>query len=642
MIINMTTIAVRQKMYIDRTLESLLRSDGAHLPVNLILGSSDTSHVEKYRGRFNIVVWDADAEAQARAGRMRHNCNVNAIRSLRYGDDEYCLCCEDDINFVENWYTQLRLTIAEIEDEDYVLNLGHGHDQSPDKRYATHTQQHLCGAQGIFYPSKALRDVVATYLEANIYASTNDDLVGMYAKQHAALYNTTPPLVHHIGQTSSFTQPKPEKTEAPVVPRPRPRVAAPVAAPVPDVRRDTAATLSALLRASLGTGDVPVAERLAKAAWRDLSLLASHHGLSSAVYRVLRDRNVDVPAERLRRFKAEYAANAFNHQLARSGLDEIGAGFGTARIPFVLLEGAALLRFPERDAGLGTIECIGALVDGNDVGRADVELQRLGYERRGSGGPPHTGEVRRLYYRPLSQSVPVELRWRLFEPYLPYFFDEDAVRTEAKPVPGSSPRIVVPAPEHELAYLCLQLDRRTITYRSLIHQDDWAELLLLSSGARQLGRLYEIALYVQEGGARIDWPRFVDTARRWAIDARLHATFELSQRMLGVAPPAEVLRQLDHGGPPLVERIAHRIAFASERAAEDRQSGSARKRRWLAAYATPLLRTAQAWVSVFPPRAHLRAKYPHTSGALPLHGRHLRDLVPALWSEARYRLGRAH
>src|SRR5262249_37077906 len=134
----------------------------------------------------------------------RRNCNVNAIRALRYGDDDYCLCCEDDILFDANWFSQLMLTVAEIDGQDYVLNLGHGGDQTPGERYATHTKRFLCGAQGIFYPSKRLRNAIAKYLEENIAASTNDDLIGLFAKRFAALYNTTPVLVVHIGHASCF------------------------------------------------------------------------------------------------------------------------------------------------------------------------------------------------------------------------------------------------------------------------------------------------------------------------------------------------------------------------------------------------------------------------------------------------------
>ena len=204
MIINMTTFAVRKKHYIDQTLESLFESDGRDIPLNLIVGSSDTSHIERYRKVANIVAWDQAAQWQVREGDLRHNCNVNEIRALKYGDDDHCLCCEDDISFDKNWFSRLMLTIAEIERKDYVLNLGQDSDQSTDKGYTTHTGDYLCGSQAIFYPGKALRNVVAEYAMQNINRATIDNLIGRYAKQYAALYNTIPPLVGHIGVVSCF------------------------------------------------------------------------------------------------------------------------------------------------------------------------------------------------------------------------------------------------------------------------------------------------------------------------------------------------------------------------------------------------------------------------------------------------------
>ena len=105
------------------------------------------------------------------------------------------ICCEDDIIFDKNWFSQLMLTIAEIDHKEYMLNLGKESDQSPEKRYATHTEPYLCGAQGIFYPNKPLRNAVAEYAMQNINRGIFDDLIGRYAKQYATLYNTIPPLV---------------------------------------------------------------------------------------------------------------------------------------------------------------------------------------------------------------------------------------------------------------------------------------------------------------------------------------------------------------------------------------------------------------------------------------------------------------
>jgi hypothetical protein len=214
MIINMTTIAVRQVQYIGRTLQSLFESDGRDIPVNLILGSADTSHVEPYRNQVaNLVLWDQEARFLSRETNLRHNCSVNALRALRYGDDDLCLTCEDDIDFAKNWFSELMAIVAQIDRKDYLLTLGQtsvkSSDISPDKRYLPHRGQYLCGAQGLFYPNKAFRHRVADYLQRSLSEGLNDMLVGKYAKERAALYCTTPPLVFHAGQVSSFTQRKP-------------------------------------------------------------------------------------------------------------------------------------------------------------------------------------------------------------------------------------------------------------------------------------------------------------------------------------------------------------------------------------------------------------------------------------------------
>jgi len=204
MIINMTTFAGRQKHYIDRTLDFLSKSDGRDIPVNLILGSYDTSHVEKYRGVVNFVLWNEAAEADSIPGDLRRNCTLNAVRALRYGDDDQCLCCEDDIGFNPDWYSQLQLTLEEIEEREYILNLGQGSEASADKRYALHTQRLLTGAQGIFYPRKKLRNAVAGFVYQNKHVGINDHLIGRFGKKYSTLYNTVPPLIWHIGQISSF------------------------------------------------------------------------------------------------------------------------------------------------------------------------------------------------------------------------------------------------------------------------------------------------------------------------------------------------------------------------------------------------------------------------------------------------------
>lgn len=212
--INMTTFAGRTRHYIHATLQSLFSSDWreTNRPVNLIMGSADESHVREYAAHpsIRIVPWDLETNDS-----LRQNCTLNKIRALRCGDDEATLICEDDILFPPNWFSALKLATAEMGDEEYILSLSAA---QPDlekarlvpgkrwvKRYPTFVLQ---GAQALFYPTKALRNNVADFLQENLTRSSGDDLIGRYARAHAALYATKEVLVENIGWISCFHQGK--------------------------------------------------------------------------------------------------------------------------------------------------------------------------------------------------------------------------------------------------------------------------------------------------------------------------------------------------------------------------------------------------------------------------------------------------
>lgn len=400
--------------------------------------------------------------------------------------------------------------------------------------------------------------------------------------------------------------------------------------------------LVALLRASLATGDFPDAARLERCDWPAFARLANHHGLTPVVYRALRGRTSGVPAHWLRQFGLQYLATVLHTQVARTNVEEIGAAFHDAGLSVVVMKGAALVRTLYDDPGLRVLGDIDLLVDEREVERAGSELGRLGLQPIESGHADHRGplcHIHHLYCRPGPRAIPVELHWRLFEPYQPYVFDLTAVRAQARPLPGLPPNVLSMAPGHELAHLCVHLDRHAVTYRTLLDRNDWFEQMLLPQGQARLLWLYDIARFLQRHDPSLDWDGFVDTARHWAIDGRVHATLELCRRLLGVGPPPEVLRALSGRPPRWVERVAHRVILVSQRANERRESGpaGARRARRLALLSGHILRLTNSWISVFPSSAYLRARYASSGARLRLRCRHLREVVPGLWAEARDR-----
>ena len=151
-----------------------------------------------------IVPWDMETNPS-----LRRNCTLNKIRALQYGDDDDgTLICEDDILFTPNWFSKLSAATAEMGDEEYILSLFVAKQESNIlkgkgwvKKYPQYVLQ---GAQALFYPTKALRNKVADYLQLKIATGSGDELIGRYARAYSALYVTVEPLVENIGLISCF------------------------------------------------------------------------------------------------------------------------------------------------------------------------------------------------------------------------------------------------------------------------------------------------------------------------------------------------------------------------------------------------------------------------------------------------------
>jgi len=401
-----------------------------------------------------------------------------------------------------------------------------------------------------------------------------------------------------------------------------------------DTHRTTAELVVALLRSAIGTEaspDIPP-----ECDWERLGLVAAHHGVLPILYRTLRDRDAEVPDAILQSMKLAYYANVLRNELAQQLAGEICAALGTEDIPVILLKGIALIRTLYDDPGLRRLSDLDLLVDERDVERAVAQLQRIDIEPLAS---PETGrgplcDLHRVYVRPELRSLPVELHWRLFEGYQPYAFDLIEVWANRRPIAGTDDGACTMSFEHELAHLCLHLDRHAVMLRSLVTQRDWLELLLLPHGVARMVWLYDIAELIRCRTTMIDWESFVRTARAWALAGRLHAVLELCRRALGIAPPAEVMRALDVGRPRFAERFAQRVVLASHRA-----NGHPDARfRWAKALSGDVLRLTHAWTSLFPPAAYLRSTYPGDHSTASRRIRHFREVLPRLSAEIQGRL----
>src|SRR5262249_25882836 len=143
--------------------------------------------------------------------------------------------------------------------------------------------------------------------------------------------------------------------------------------------------------------------------------------------------------------------------------------------------------------------------------------------------------------------------------------------------------------------------------------------------------LYDVALYLQHRGEKLDWDRLVADARRWAIDARLRVVLELCERTLRVGAPAEAIRALGRRRPGFVGRGAHRPILPLTRPTERLGASRAPSRRllgWLDFLGDRATGWSHMWNSVFPPASYLVARHPGHVPTIGLRGRHVATMMP--------------
>ncbi len=201
MIINMLTMRRARENYLDPTMASLFASGWCGLPLNLILGSADESHVEAYRDRCNVVSWDQQARE------IHVNFSLNYIRALRHDPNFDAVICEDDIEFSRDWLARLLLAVREVPLAKYVLSLYTAHDLSDPgwargKHYRAYSAEIFWGTQAVFYPA-CVRLELAKYIEDGMERKPGDLLIAEWGAKNECLYVTNGSLVQHKGTQTS-------------------------------------------------------------------------------------------------------------------------------------------------------------------------------------------------------------------------------------------------------------------------------------------------------------------------------------------------------------------------------------------------------------------------------------------------------
>jgi hypothetical protein len=199
-------------------IHELLASLPSDLEVRLVVGSSDSDYLARYRGNPLIHVLEPSPEEWRRVcdRDIWARATWNHWRSLSSRptspDHEGRLIFEDDVVLAKGWQPRLFDTIDKIRTRfgpEYVLALYCPYKLRPEepiRQYAPYAVEGFYGAQALYYP-EALRVKLAEYVAyhgVDLHRLPFDLLIKEYFHNHAIpLLATVPSLAQHIGRITT-------------------------------------------------------------------------------------------------------------------------------------------------------------------------------------------------------------------------------------------------------------------------------------------------------------------------------------------------------------------------------------------------------------------------------------------------------
>lgn len=257
--------------------------------------------------------------------------------------------------------------------------------------------------------------------------------------------------------------------------------------------------------------------------WTPLLNEAERNGLSALLYHHIKTHDLPAPDSALRVLRALVVRHKHAHQTRLETLEEIIKALDERGIPVILLKGAALVQTVYPSPELRPMSDLDLLVPPEHAGRAQRELQRLGYNapmiQRARAHHHHHLPIAHKQKRGLTMQI--EIHRRLLPP--------DA---HVKKDFHSLARPLIP----------IQIGKRTVY--ALSHTDQLWHLchhLLLPGEYLRLNALLDVYAYAEYYRKEFDWaamPRqqpFVYNALRC-----LHYHLPMPEQLVRLVPPPEV------------------------------------------------------------------------------------------------------
>ena len=279
--------------------------------------------------------------------------------------------------------------------------------------------------------------------------------------------------------------------------------------------------------------------------WRLVGALAEREKLLPVLWSRLHRHTAAVPPEVAERIHAQAAVTEFRMAMTETVLQDVVRRLAAEGIRVMLLKGAALATTVYPSFAARPMGDVDILVNPEEAQRAWQCLVDAGWTAELAGGEKFYEGHHHLMglTDPHGLHLVLEVHRAMLPTPGPFSLDETEVWREARSVRLGSGTAWIPSDRHLLLHLCVHFG--------------WSDMM--SSG---LGRAVRDATAVA-GHATVDWPGFVELARRTRSSSCAYWTLRLARDLSGAMVPESSLRALRPRGQFGLTRTLERTLVMS-------------------------------------------------------------------------------
>ncbi len=165
-------------------------------------------------------------------------------------------------------------------------------------------------------------------------------------------------------------------------------------------------------------GSAAVAQRLSSAlaavpSFDELATAAEQHGMEPLVLAHIERTGLAIPADLRARLRARQTQHAHAAAVRARVVADVARAMAQARVPFLVLKGAALAHLVYGDARLRPMRDVDLLIRKADAGRAHDVLMRCGFRPSGSAVPSRHHHLQAMAKTQEGATVTIELHHEL-------------------------------------------------------------------------------------------------------------------------------------------------------------------------------------------------------------------------------------